>query len=239
LARSQQDNITDDLFINLAEQVRLPLLQILHEVELMKSRLELPTGDPSSQRIALSSDSALRLIDGYLLSVSLQREQQLQLEPVSLSSTVYDVAEVLDGYAKANDCGLELHIAGKYGPVHTHYEAIRTALISLGFSFIEAVSRHKKENRIIRLSVRKNKGGINTGLFSKHADFTSTVLQTAKQAKGFLHQPLATFDSGTSSGLFIADTLFHCLSAPLKVSRNEGIPGLAATLLPSRQLNLV
>ncbi len=240
MARSGQYTETDRLFLNLAEQVKLPFVQILHESELLRTRFQDPSIAASSQLITMTSQSALSLIDGYLLSVQMQNEQQLELEPVSVSSAVYDVAESLDQYAQAHSCKLELHVAGKYGPVMANRRAVYVALRNLSSNFIEAVSAQRSESDMtLRLAVRKNASGVSTGIFSYYPLLSSSLLAKAKLINGMVHQPMAKFDSGMGSGVFVADALLRQFDAPLKVARFQGMHGLATTLLPSRQLNLI
>lgn len=230
----------DELFLNLAEQVKLPFVQIAYAAELMDGQQDAQQLEQSRQTIALSSQAALRLIDGYLLSVAMQREGTLQLEPVSISSVMYDSAQILSNYARAHNCDLQLQVGGKYEPVMAHRLAVQSALVSLGLSFIEAATNHAADTRaVVRLAVRRNGAGLNTGVFSNNPSLTSAVFARAKSMQGKVHQPLAEFGSGNGSGIFIADALFTQLQTSMKVARSGGFPGLAATLLPSRQLSLV
>ena len=66
----------------LAEQIKLPLLQIARQAELAKMG-----NDPHAHldSMELTADTALRLIDNYLLSTRLTQEN-IHLEPVSFSS---------------------------------------------------------------------------------------------------------------------------------------------------------
>lgn len=230
----------DDLFISLAEQVKLPFVQISHAAELLESTKDPARIEETRQTISLASQAALRLIDGYLLSVELQRENQLALEPVSLSSVLYDTAEALHEYAQAHNCRLELELGGKYGPVMAHRRAIQAALASLGYSFIEAASNEENEEApVVKLAVRRTGAGISTGVFSSSSSLSNNLFEQAKKLRGRVHQPMANFDSGNSTGVFVADALFTSLNTSMRVARMNGLQGLAATLLPSRQLNLV
>ncbi len=239
MARSFGYEMTDDLFIGLAEQVKLPLIQILQEVELLKTHLDPSDIDASGRVISLSSEAALKLIDGYLLNISLEQQSQLLLEPVSLSSIAYDVAEALSPYAKSHGCELKLVIAGRYGPALGHREAVKAALTTLGYSLIDSITDEDANKAKIQLTVRRASNGLSTGIFSNRHHMTGAMMNRAHRLKGTLHQPLAAFDSGSSAGVFIAEALFKRLETQLQAVRLKGLSGFAATLLPSRQLNLV
>lgn len=227
----------DDLFVGLAEQIKLPFVQILHAAELLENPQYL---NDSKLSIELASKSALRLIDGYLLSVKIQRRSDLNFEPVSLSSLMYDTAEELSEVAKANNCEIELNIAGKYGPVFTNSRILSSALANIGQSLIESVSNEEKQSdRIIKLAVRKNSFGISTGIYSKNNGLSNALLMKARQLHGMSYQPMLDFASDNVTGVFVADRLLDALDAKLRVAKLKGNFGLATTLTPSNQLSLV
>ncbi len=230
----------DDLLINLIEQVKLPFVQIAYAAELMEGLADPEKIETYRQSIDLSSQAALRLIDGYLLSVALQRREQLELEPVSISSVLYDTAHMLTPYARAHNCELQLRVDGKYGPVMAHRQAVQSALVALSYSFIESAADQKAGKMpIVTLGVSRVKSGITTGVYSGQAAISKTLFARAKRMHGKTHQPIGDFDSGNGAGIFIADALFAGLQSQLRVARFKGLAGLSATLTPSRQLNLI
>jgi hypothetical protein len=227
---------SDPLFAMLAEQVKLPFIHIKQAVELAR------TGsiDASStfDDISLSTQAALRLIDGYLMSVRLQAQSRLDLEPVPLSSVLYDTADQLSVYAAAHNCVLELDIKGRYAPVMAHRPAVQAALLSLGYSFIDAASL-QEGLATVTLGAQRTAQGIAAGVFSRQQGLSSGLLRQARQLAGQARQPLSGFTAGNSAGIFVADALFGRLDSSVRVAHFKGMQGLAATLLPSRQLSLV
>lgn len=226
------------LFAALAEQVKQPFMTVAHAVELSQTnpdKLELAR---LLETIRLTSESAMKLIDGYLLSVQLQQGPGLPLEPVSLGSIVYDTAQRLTQYARAHDCELEVDIRGKYGPVMARHDVVKTALESLGYSFIEAASRSGNTTKIL-LSVRKTSRGMSAGVYSDTDKLSAGLFKQAKILKGIARQPLGEFSAGGGAGVFVADALFDWLESPMRVVRYRQMQGLAANLTASRQLNLV
>ena len=226
------------LFTTLAEQVKLPFVAIAHAAELSRMNPGQDELERLFKTISITSEAALKLIDGYLLSVQLQHEPTLALEPVSLGSVLYDTAHRLDKYAKAHDCTVELRVEGKYGPVMARQEVIETAMESLGYSFIEAASNQGSRTKVI-LMVRRTRQGMSTGVFSDTDRLSGTLFKQAKVLKGVARQPLGNFSAGSGAGVFVADALFAWLDSPMRVARFKAMQGLAATLIPSRQLSLV
>ncbi len=239
-AHQYSQELIDDLFSSLAEQVKMPFVQIAYAAELMGSNQNEFDSEVLRKTIALSSKNALRLIDAYLLSITLQRQGRMQLEPVSVSSVLYDSAQTLEPFAKALGCKIKLNLVGKYEPVMAHRLALQSALVSLGYNFIEAAtSQESNEPPVVSFVVRRRSGGISTGVFSNNVNLSSTLLERAKKMHGKVHQPLPNFDSGSGIGLFIAESLFSQLDTSMKIAQEKGLHGIAATLTPSRQLNLV
>ena len=113
MAKSRAALISKDnglLFSSLAEQVKLPFVQIAHAAEIQKLHPNKKTLEDLQKTIAVTSAAALQLIDGYLLHIRLQQQAELTLEPVSISSLLYDTAQKLDAFAKAHDCELRLEL---------------------------------------------------------------------------------------------------------------------------------
>lgn len=182
--------------------------------------------------------AGLKLIDSYLLNIELQRSSSLDLEPVSLASVMYDSAEVLDSFARAYNCKLELHISGKYGPVVGRYDALKAAIQSLGLGLIEAVSNPDRP-ATIKLVTRRSRLNIMAGLYFGDTKLSRQLLVRAKQLAGRARQPLGELGSGSGIGVFVAEALLSQLDYSLVVSRHKLESGLGVSLRSSQQLSLV
>src|SRR5580698_5158854 len=105
--------LSQQLLLSVAEELKLPLLQIARQAELAQLN-----GGANLTGIQAAAQTALQLLDNYVLGVRLALEpQQFPLEAVSVSSVLYDTGQQLDAFAKSYGVSLELNIAGKYGPV--------------------------------------------------------------------------------------------------------------------------
>lgn len=218
------------LFASLAEQVKLPFVQILHESELI--------GDSQETRLIREiSRSALCLIDGYLLQARLQVESELMLDSVSISSLLHEVSESLQDYAKAHDCELTLEVKGRFGPVNANREAFLSALKNLGYSMIDATSGLK--HKTVTLLVRKQARGISAGVYAPVPQLTADLVDRAKQLEGNSHQPFSGLLGTNGAGVFVADKLLDTMQASMRVARSGQLTGLAATFTPSQQLALI
>lgn len=226
------------LFASLAEQVKMPFIQIAHAAELLRLHPDKASLDQLFNTITLTSEAALKLIDAYLLNVQLQQISTLPLEPVSLSSILFDTASELNSYAEAHDCEIELLIKGKHGPVMGRHDVLKTALTSLGYAFIEAISQQDSKTKL-SLVARKTSHGLSAGMFSGVESLSAQLFKQAKILKGIARQPLSDFSAGSGAGVFVADALLSRLDSPMKVARYDSKNGLVTTLQPSMQLTLV
>lgn len=231
------DERTHQLLVSVAEQLKVPLTHIARQTELVTEgaaeKIDVVT-------IAANASMALTLVDSYLLGLELLHNQnQLQLEPVSVSSLLVDVAHALDGHARQYGVPLELHIGGRYEPVMAHAAGLRAALLSLGFAMIEAQSvRPKHVARHITLAGQRKSSGIVAGMYG-HEALDPAQWRKALQLCGKASQPLAEIFGTPGAGVFIADMLAQAMETKVRIGRHSRQAGFAVTLQPSQQLQLI
>src|SRR5688500_1971686 len=218
----------------LAEQLKLPLLQIARTAEFAAE-----TGDTKSlTSISYIAETALRLVDGFLLSVDRHTQEILHLEPVSVSSILQDTAHKLAPLAKQNNCDIEISLHGRYAPVMAHQESLEAALMLLGYGMIETRTSEKSRHTVV-LAAHKSVKGLVAGVFDNQPGLSADMFRRGRALYGSARQamPVASADNGAS--VFVADALFKAMEAPLHVARHNKLAGLAATLHPSSQMQLV
>jgi hypothetical protein len=221
----------DRLLRALAEELKLPLVQIARQAEL---------DEPQPDQINLAARMALKLIDGFLLSSRLQTSETLLLEPVSLSSALTDAAHKLEPLAKQNNCDIVISLSGKYGPVMAHSESLDWALLLLGQSIIEGwIGEGPPHRHEIVLGAHRSAAGLVAGVFDDQPGLSSEVLRRGRAFYGSVRQTMPAVSSTTGAGVFVADSLMKAMAAPLHVARHNNRTGLAATLHVSQQLQLV
>jgi len=223
------------LLRSVAEQLKLPLTTIARQAEL--SQL---VGDASvvdARSIHTHAQAALTLVDSYLLGLQLANgAQALELEPVSVSSMLVDVAHELDAFAEQHGVRLSLHIAGKYEPVMAHRQGLRAALLSLGFALLE---NYPLGQNALTLAVHRTPHGIVTGLYGIYESVSADQWRRALELVGRAAQPMTTLTAGSGAGLFVAEAIMRSMETRLRVGKYRKQQGLAATLLPSQQLQFV
>lgn len=221
------------LLAALAEELRLPLLQILH-----KSQLADINQDYSQLKdIESTAETTLRLIDSYLFSTQvLLGQQQLDLQPVSVSAVLYDVQQHLSKVARLYNCQLTIRASKKTGLVMTHRLGLQTALLTLAYSFITASNTAKR--RII-LHAEQVDGQIRTGILASNSGINQLALERARAFHGRVKQPFSALTHNTGAGVYVADTLCTAMASRLQAETKRGFRGLALTLQPSHQLALL
>jgi hypothetical protein len=217
-----------------AEQLKLPLMQIARQAELSRT---LPPDLATWQQIQISADMAILMVEHYLFGLDfVENQAALLLEPVSVASVLNDTAHQLSPLARQYDVDIELEVAGKYAPVMAHAVALQTALVSLGCALLTA-PKEVQQRPVIMLAVRQNRQGIVAGLYGNY-EVSAAALKRARVLYGRSRQPLVQLGGG-AAGIFVADIIFDAMSSPLRAARFHKLSGLAATLLPSQQLQLI
>ena len=227
--------LSQQLLLSVAEELKLPLLQIARQAE--QGRL---TGETDLLAIQSTADSALRLLDSYALGVRLALEpEQLAVEPVSVSSVLYDTGQQLNALAKNYGVELELSIAGRYGPVLAHRQGLQAALVSLGAALIEALPAQESPQLRLQLATHRSRYGIVAGLYADTKQLSNEALQRGRELQRHSRQPLMNLTHTSGAGIFVADTILRAMHLNLRASRHRRLYGLGTVLQPNHQLQLV
>lgn len=234
-ARATDSILSQQLLLNVAEQLKIPLMQIARSAE--QGQL---TGKTDLTAIQSTADTALRLLDSYALGVRLSLEPQLlQLEPVSVSSVLYDTGQALDAMAKSYGVALELSLHGRYGPVMTHREGLEAALVSLGSALIEALPAMEGPQLTLQLATHRSRYGIVAGLYADTKQFTAKTLQKGRLLQATTRQPLIGLTHTSGAGIFVADAILTAMQLNLTASRHSKLYGFGTVLQPNPQMQLV
>ena len=208
---NQSPILSQQLLLSVAEELKLPLLQIARQAE--QGRL---AGQADLALIQSTADTALRLLDNYALGVRLALEPQENL--------------VVD---------LELSIAGRYGPVVAHRQGLQAALVSLGAALIEALPAQETTQLKLHLATHRSRYGIVAGLYADTKQLSREALQRGRELQRHSRQPLMNLTHTSGAGIFVADTILHAMRLSLKPSRHRNLYGLGTVLQPNSQLHLV
>ena len=229
-----QPLVSQQLLLTIAEELKLPLIQIARQAE--HGQLQ---GETDLKRMQATADTALHLIDNYVLGVRLSMEpQQFDIEPVSVSSVLYDAGQQLYGMAKNYGVELNLSIAGKYGPVMAHRQGLQAALVSLGAALIEALPALETPQLRLQLATHRSRYGIVAGLYAESNQLNNQALQNGRNLRQS-RQPLMGLTHTSGAGIFVADAILQAMQLRLRASRHNRLYGLGTVLQPTNQMQLV
>ncbi len=229
----------DSLLLSVAEQLKAPLTAIARQAELGQLTGQVELTDAAA--IRTQAAAALTLVDSYLLGLDLmQRQTRLQLEPVSISSTLTETAHDLSRFAEHYNVQLEVEVHGRYGPVMTNPQGLRAALLSLGFALVEAQAAQESEGpKRVVLATHRTAYGIVTGVYGQYERLSAEHWRAALGLAGRSRQPISALTHGNGAGLFVADAILRSMDTKLRVGHFQRQSGLAATFQPSHQLTIV
>lgn len=232
---SESEVLLQELLLNVAEELKLPLLQIARQAEQAKLN-----GEIDLDRLGTTASTALGLLDNYTLGVRLTQEaSELALESVSVSSVLYDTGHQLTDYAKSYGVELELSVAGRFAPVLAHRQGLQAALVSLGTALIEALPAQESGRLKLELATHRTRYGIVAGLYSDTKRLGKEAMQRGRALHRHSRQPLIGLTHTSGAGIFVADTLLRAMRLNLRASRHHGLYGLGTVLQPNYQLQLV
>ncbi len=235
MAAADRSELTDQLLLSVAEQLKLPLMQIARQAEYGQLQ-----GGADLKAIESTARTALQLIDNYALGVRLSQEaQQLSVESVSVSSVLYDAGQQLDALAKNYGVGLELSIGGKFGPVLAHRVGLQAALVSLGAALIEALPAQENPQLKLQLATHRSRYGVVAGLYADTKVLSQQTLQKGRALQHYSRQPFLSLTHTSGAGVFVAESILKAMQLKLCASRHHRLYGLGTVLQPSPQLQLV
>lgn len=238
LGVSTSSGFSDQLFLALAEGLKLPLQQIARQAELGSL---LANSISDLHGIQSRADAALQLLDSYLLGLrlSLEPDERFAVEPVCVGAVLHDAHEQLARTAQQYGVKLEVYAASRYEPVMVHRQALRSALVSIGHTLIEALPAMGARQLRLQLAAHRTKYGIVAGMYCDAEDLTPKTLRQAHELYGHTRQPLVGVSPGSAAGVFAAEAILAAMSSQLRVGRFQRRSGFAVTLPSSSQLQLV
>ena len=236
-AKIEQKNYADfdhaKAFFMVVEQLKAPLTYIARQLETAQSPDEIAL-------IQRTAEANLVLLDSLMVSMRMYSGQaDVGLRPVTLGAVLYDVAQILEGYAKQMGCGFELAIHKAKQPVLSNIPGLTLALVNLGYEFISAQTYAEVNKPLVTLAAHSSRHGVRAGLYAAGSGITAATLRRARQLYGTSSQPLPMFTVSNGAGVYLADVLLQTFSGGLRASRHQKQHGLAAFLPTLPQLKIM
>lgn len=231
-----QTVLSQELLALVAEDLKASLVQIARISELAELK---STGSAAITDIQMISQAALKLVDNYALGLKLANFEPgvLALEPVAVSGVLATVTEELRPLATSYGVTLELDLTGRQPPVIANARVLGAALASAGAGLIEAIAAEQGQ-AALKLCLRRGTSGAEAGWYWSEPKISAEIIKRGRTLTN-TRQPLASFTSSPTSGIFIADLLLQIMGSRLKTSKFNSLNGLAVRLRTSSQLELV
>lgn len=230
------------LLVALSNDLSLPLLQIKSSVEaLQQVSFARAASRVQAEKIFLSADNGLQLIEAYRLVLKSGQITDMDFEPVAIGAVLQEVAHSLSPYAKKYDTELLVDVQQRLTPVLAHQPSLSAALQVLSASMIRAQAAQVRQKRY-KLLLGAHRGAdsvISTGVFSNVHGLSDKTLRSARALVGKARQPMPAIPAGAASGVLIADMLCTAMWQPLRAAAHGGMHGLVTAIPISKQLQFV
>lgn len=230
------------LLAALSDDLSLPLLQIKSSVEALEQvSFARQAARLQAEKIMLSADNGLQLIEAYRLVLQSSQITDTEFEPVAIGAVLQQVAHLLSPYAKKYDTELIVDVQPRLTPVLAHQASLSAALQVLSASMIRAQTAQVQQKRYkIMLGAHRGAGSvISTGVFSTVHGLSDKTLRSARGLVGKARQPMPAIPPGAASGVLIADMLCTAMWQPLRAAAHGGMSGLATAVPISKQLQFI
>ena len=195
----------------------------------------LAENNPESKTIGIEARKALRTVDNLLLFQQFSSEQTaLALSPVHIGSTLTQVANELNPLSIEFGCETEVFIQSGISTVDVDSSLLKSGIESLW----QAVLGMTEKPSPLSWHVYKSNAGIRIAVTNNSIDLSKVSLKRSGTTAGSSRQPFSGI-AGPATDLVTAKGLFSLLGANLAKVTKDGKHGLAVTLKPSMQLELV
>ncbi len=228
--------LSQQLLLNVAEELKMPLVRIARANE--QNLLGLSEND-SNRIIQTTADSAIKLLENYILGVKLALEPvKLSYESVSVSSILYDSKHQLEPLAKINGVNLELNISSHIQPVVCSKLGLEAALVSLGTTLIESTASSSEQLKL-QFAAHRSRYGIVAGIYAQTSQLSAQALKAGRRLQSSSRQPFVNLTHNNGAGIFAADAILNAMDLHLISSRHQRLYGIGTVLQPINQMQLV
>ena len=180
--------------------------------------------------IQKEADTALRLIDSYMMTSQLEVGQtSLELSPIGLGSLLHEAAYEVRATSGAE---VEIHARALH-PVMAHNVLLKNFLFSVGYFISKSTN---SQLNFCSFKAPDNKVGV--GVVARDFDISAKDLRSAL-ANSSSHMPMAKHTNQSAIMLIVAEAIAKALGSNLSVRKSGKFKGFSLLLPKSEQLSLV
>ena len=223
-----------------AHELKTPLAIIAHLASALEDEaLASPEQRRTSlQRIQLSAERTMRLIQGLTTSYRLGDDQlkfALNLQPVNVSQVCEEVAHEILPFANVQRQSLELELGQRSQLVVGDKELLHSVL----FNLLDNALRHTPPESTVRMHIRRRTEVVRICVHDNGPGIQPSDMSKLRQRIGKQPQPIVTRSSGSGLGLYIAEQLAVAMGGRLGVGSVKSGADFHVDLLHSRQLSFI
>lgn len=226
-----------------AHELKSPLTLISHLAATMQdTSMALTPAEQAQavQRIRLSADRTLRLVQGLTTSYRLASDDQLafgfELEPINLAQACEEVAHEITPLAQAQYQQLQLRLGARSPLVVANNDLVRSII----FNLIDNALRHNPPQSTVAVSLRSKAEMVRLCVQDNGPGFSPSDLNHLAQTLGREAQPLRGRAGSSGLGLYIASVMASAMGGRLGVGRTSK-PGadFHVDLIHSKQVSFL
>lgn len=223
-----------------AHELKTPLAIIAHLASALEdeSLVSPESRRESLQRIQLSAERTMRLIQGLTTSYRLNEQQlslALNLQPVNINQVCEEVAHEIMPFAKVHDQSLQLQLGRRSQLVVGDKELLHSVL----FNLLDNALRHTPPEADVRMQLRRRSELVRVCVHDSGPGIRPSDMARLKQRLGKQTQPIVTRSSGSGLGLYIAQQLAGAMGGRIGVGTVKNGADFHVDLLHSTQLSLI
>lgn len=228
--------------VAVAHELKTPLAIISHLASSLEDDFLLDTAadrKEALQRIRLSADRTLRLVQGLTISHRLNEVDQLafyfELEPLNATQICQEVIHEILPFAEAYR--QKVNFTAPFSPqlVVGNSELIRGVF----FNLIDNAIKHNPPNTEVNICVRRRDAAVRTCVQDNGPGLSAKDMRRLRQTLGYSLQPLQGRANSSGIGLYIASQMAQAMGGKLGVGHAQTGADFHVDLIHSRQLSLL
>lgn len=212
-----------DELVGAAHELKTPLAIIAHLVAAIEDEsLGLTEAERKTalQRIRLSTDRLLKLVQGlttsYRLSQTNQLAFQFELEPLSISQICEEVAHEITPLAQEYKQSVVLK-QQKSQLIVGNDSLVRSIL----FNLLDNAIRHSTPKNTVTMQIQRRQQLIRVGVQDNGFGLNRSELKTLQQRMGKQTQPIIGRASSSGLGLYISQTMAQAMGGGIGVAATK------------------
>lgn len=223
-----------------AHELKTPLAIIAHLASALEDEsLVTPQSRRESlQRIQLSAERTMRLIQGLTTSYRISGQQlslALNLQPVNINQICEEVAHEIAPFAKVHNQSLQLQLGQRSQLVVGDKELLHSVL----FNLLDNALKHTPPEAEVRMHLRRRSELVRVCVHDSGPGIQPSDMTKLKQRLGKQTQPIVTRSSGSGLGLYIAQQLAGAMGGRVGVGTVKSGADFHVDLLHSTQLSFI